>query len=487
MLVRQAVAGVVDHVLDAGGQLIDALDACVLRGHFRTVIDSVGEQEARDGSLYRVVALGQRAERRSVARFTRAVAGARQAHLADEARQGHDGPGRPFAVAAALRPPALVHVERLGGADFLSQAANAIGGDAGDLRGPLGGLLHHVVALAHDVGAVGHVLALVRFGHGLLVVAHAVRVQEVEVHHVVGDQLMGDAGNERGVGARVDGQPLVGVAHDGVVHAGVDHVDLRAGLLAQAHPVVVRGQAALTRFRGAGAEDQDKGGVARSAEGAATVALGTVHVRRDAGDLRRGIAVVVIQVAAHQVQHAVERTRRGCGHAGSVRDVHGLVAVLLDNFLELRHGSLDGLFPADLLPLALAALTDALHGVVEAVRAVHPATIAAAAQACARLRIVETGIGAGVGINPHNLVVLHVELQAAATRAVDGAVAPGDGLLGAHGVRARHLCVGGLFLRRLRLRRAAEQRAAAKRGSAQTGERRALHERAARQRGVIRT
>ena len=227
------------------------------------------------------------------------------------------------------------------------------------------------------------------------------------------------------------------MARDGVVHAVVDHVDLRARALAQVHPVVVRGQAALARLGGAGAEDKHELGVLGRLERAAAVALGAVHIRRDAGDLRRGVAVVEVQVAAHEVQEAVERTRRGGRHAGGVGHVHGLVAVLVDDLLELRGCKVDGLVPADLLVLALAALPHALHGVVDAVGAGKPATVAAAAQAGARLRVVEARVLARVGIHPHHFVILHVELQAAAARAVDGAVAPRDGLLGG-GMRLRH-------------------------------------------------
>ncbi len=293
-----------------------------------------------------------------------------------------------------------------------------------------GGLGHLVVALAHDVGVVGQVFALVRLGHGLLVIAHAVGVQEVEVHQVVLDEVVGDAGHQRGVGARVDGQPLVGVAHDGVVHAVVDHIDLRARALAQVHPVVVRGQAALARLGGAGAEDEHELGVLGGLERAAAGVLAAVHVRRDAGDLRGGVAVVEVQVAAHQVEQAVERARRGSRHAGGVGHVHSLVAVLLDDLLELGGGQLDGLVPADLLELALAALADALHGIAQAVGAGKPAAVAAAAQAGAGLRIIEVRVRARAGIHPHDLVIAHVELERAAAGAVDGAVPPGDLLLG---------------------------------------------------------
>ena len=61
---------------------------------------------------------------------------------------------------------------------------------------------------------------------------------------------------------------------------------------------------------------------------------------------------------------------------------------------------------------------------------VHPTTIRTTAQARTGLRVIEPGVLARAGVHPHNLIVLHMELQAAAARAVDGAMAPRDLLLG---------------------------------------------------------
>ena len=144
----------------------------------------------------------------------------------------------------------------------------------------------------------------------------------------------------------------------------------------------------------------------------------------------RRVVAVAVQEAAHQVQEAVERPRRGGGNARGVGHVDRLVAVLLDDLLELAGRGVDGLVPADALVLALAAGADALHGVVDAVGTVGPAPIAAAAQAGASFGGVEGGVGAGVGVHPGDLVVLHVHLQRASAGAVDGAVAPRGGLLG---------------------------------------------------------
>ena len=430
MLIGQAVTGIVDHILDAGVQLVDVFHAPVLGRHVRAMLDGVGPHEARDGGLHRIGARRQGLQRRAVARLAATVIGARQADLADQARQGHDRPGRPLTVAAALRAPALADEQRLGGADLFSQLLDLLLGDTGDLGSPRRRLLHLVVAHAHDVIEVGHVLALICLGHGLLVKAHAVGVQEVHIAHVVLNQVMGDTRDQRGVGAGIDGQPLVGMAHDGVVHARVDHIDLRTGLLAQLDPIVMSGKTALARFGGAGAEHEDELGILGVLEGAAAIVLGAVHVRGDGRDLGSGVIAVAIQAAAQHVQQSIERTSRGCGNAGRIRQVHGLVAILFDNLFELRGCQIDSLVPRDALELALAALADALHGVVDAIGMVHPTTIRTATQARTGLRVVEAGVLARAGVHPHNLIVLHMELQAAAARAVDGAMAPRDLLLG---------------------------------------------------------
>ena len=190
-------------------------------------------------------------------------------------------------------------------------------------------------------------------------------MQEVEVYQVVLNEVMRDARDKRRVGAGVDRQPRFGVAHGGIAHAGVDDVDLRVGLLAQMSPIVMRDRAALARFHRARAEQQDELGVFGGGKGRSARLLAAVHIRRDARNLRGGIAVVEAQVAAHQVEHAVERTRGGSRNARGVRHIHGLVAVGVDDLFELGCSRVDGLFPADLLELALAALAHTLHGIAQ--------------------------------------------------------------------------------------------------------------------------
>ena len=190
----------------------------------------------------------------------------------------------------------------------------------------------------------------------------------------------------------------------------------------------MRDCAALTGLGRTRAEHQDELGIFRGGKSGATVILRAVHVRRDAADLRGGIAVVELQVTAKRVHHTIERACGSGGNTRSIRDVNGLVTVLVDNFFELRCRKIDGFVPRNALELALAALAGALHRVVDAVWAVHPTTISAAAKARTRLRLVEIGVLARVGVDPHNLVILHMELQAATARAVDRAMAPCRGL-----------------------------------------------------------
>ena len=251
------------------------------------------------------------------------------------------------------------------------------------------------------------------------------------VHLVVHDELVSDGRAQSGVGTRVDGLPLSRVAHGGVAHAGVDDDNLALGVLTHANPVVVRAGTALTRLNRARAKHEHEVGVSSGARGRRRGAA--PHVRRNPRNLSSRIAAVIAQAAAQQVHEPVDGAGRGGGDARGVVVVDGLVAVGVDGVLQLLGDGLKGLVPADLLVLAVAALRalNALHGVVDTVRVVHPATVAAAAQAGAGLRVVEVVGGVAVGVDPQDLAVLHMELKRAAAGAVDGAVAPnlGDALL----------------------------------------------------------
>ena len=101
--------------------------------------------------------------------------------------------------------------------------------------------------------------------------------------------------------------------------------------------------------------------------------------------------------------------------------------------------SLGTIAPGQTVTLRAAARISASHSLrsVVMVSSTTPDVNATNNFDSARLRVVEARVLARVGIHPHHFVILHVELQAAAARAVDGAVAPRDGLLGG-GMRLRH-------------------------------------------------
>ena len=431
VLVGNAVAGVVPHELDVGVELLLAAHAIGDLGHLSAVVDGVDHREDRDGGGHGVVASRQSLKPNAVGALAHAVVGAGQAHLAHQQGQDHDGHGGHLAIGAALRAPALDHEHVLSSRNLFGEAADAVGRDAAQGSSPLGGLLHHVIAGAHDVVGVGLVLALGALRHRGFVETDAVGVEELVIDLVVHDELVGDGRNEGSVGARVDGQPLGGMTHGRVVHAGVDDVDLALGVLAAADPVVMGDSAALAGLRGAGTEAQHEVGILHGRQGRTRGA--TVHIRSNPRNLGSRIAAVIAQATAQQVHEPVEGTSSGSGDARSVVVVHSLVAIGIDGVLELLGDGLKGLVPADLLVLAVAALRtlNALHGVVDAVGVVHPATIAAAAQAGAGLRVIEVVGGVAVGVDPQDLAVLHMELKRATAGAVNGAVAPnlGDTLL----------------------------------------------------------
>ena len=479
VLVRQAVARVVPDELDVARKLVGAADAGVGGGHLVAVIDGVHPLVHGDGRLHRV--LERKAADEADGRACLALSGvrARKADLADEDGQHADGAAGVLAVGVTLRPPALRDERGLGCCDLVCERADGVGGNLRDGGGPFGGLLHHVVALAHEVGAIGLVLPLGALGHRLLVVAHAIGVQEFEVDLVVHHPFVRDGACHGGVGARTDGQPLVGMARRAFVEAVVDVDDAAAALidsLAHAGEIPHDVRPAHARFSGAVAEHHHEVGVElgfghRRREhvvvGAAILAVqkrqcGREHVRR-----------VVVHAAQAASQH-VEQTRRGVArrgvHARSVDFVDGLVAVRVDDALELAGDGVDGLVPADLLELALTALADALHGLRQAVGVVEPAAHGAAAQAGACLQGVVAGV---VGFHVDDLAIAAVPLEYAAAAAVHIALAPGDLVGGRVGCAVRAVS--------LALRRASVERGAGRPGKRKSCER-PFDERAARQR-----
>lgn len=105
----------------------------------------------------------------------------------------------------------------------------------------------------------------------------------------------------------------------------------------------------------------------------------------------------------------------------AVVEQDGVRAVLLDGLLELGDDNVPRLVPRDALPLALAALAGALHGVADAHRRVHELRNGERAAADGAL-----GIRSGAALDAHEAVVLHVAVDAAPAVAV--AAGAGDNL-----------------------------------------------------------
>ena len=379
--------------------------------------------------------------------------GARQAELADEDRQHADRAGSVFAVGVALRTPALHDERSLGSGDLLGKFLNSGLGNARDGSRPRRRLLHHVVAGSHDVVAVGFILTLGRLRQRFLVVAHAVGVQEVEIHLVVHDPLMSDSTHQRGIGAGTNRQPLLRMSRRGLVQAIVDVDNAAAAALhrlANAREVPYDVSAAHTRFSRAVAKhyhqvacalgfghragiDRVIGAKRRSGNAQRLVVavvvqvVGTaVHVGHHALQHVRRIVVQRVQPATQDVQQAVGRIARHRVHTRTVGTVDGLVAIGVDGVLQLIGDGLDSLIPANGLEFSLAALSHSFHRLRQAIGMVQPATHRAAAQAGTRL---EVGITRVVGFHVDDLPVAHVPLEHAATAAVHVALAPNDLIL----------------------------------------------------------
>ena len=331
----------------------------------------------------------------------------------------------------------------------MGELDDALFGDAGDLRGPCRRLLDHVIARTHDIGVVGAVLGRA-LGQGLLVVANAVGVQEVNIHEVRGDELVGDARYKCGVRARHDGDPLDVLVRGQVVAARVDDDDLDVLLLA-GHVQVVA--CSVTSHAGVGrsvAEQDHKLVFGQSVERAGGPVL-SVRIRQGSeGDGGARITAVALDLAAAQVEQAEERAvhHHVLLDTRAFLDEDGFVAV---GFLDARELACDGverLFPADALVLALAALGagHAAHGIVQTVGSVDPAADGAPAEASARLERAKLRGPRRVAFDGYDLVVFDMALQRACSAAVHMAVGPDDfftvGGLGRGTLLGCALCLG---------------------------------------------
>ena len=226
------------------------------------------------------------------------------------------------------------------------QRADDVGRDGGDPGRPFG-ILGHAVALAHEVAPEP-------------VEAGRVALQEVLVVAALGDQRVGDAEHQRGVGVGSGRDPLgfeggVGV---GAVGADIDEVDavLAAAPEPAAHVVaadaavvdlgVLERDAAEHHHQVAVPGDHRPGGVA-----AAEAADRADDVRQD--HLRGGHRVGVDRVAVaadrvHEAVHVALRMVEAPGAAPAVgAGVDRRVAEFAAHAVELGGGEVEGARPRD--------------------------------------------------------------------------------------------------------------------------------------------
>lgn len=128
------------------------------------------------------------------------------------------------------------------------QLNDAIGWDAGDTRGPLRRFGDAVVALAEDIGFI--VAILRRPGRQrLLIVADAVFIKERLIHQILVNQHPGDTGDQRGVRAGANGDPLIFATGGGIGVARIDNDHPHVGALAGLFQIPGNAAAAHAGFR----------------------------------------------------------------------------------------------------------------------------------------------------------------------------------------------------------------------------------------------
>ena len=258
VLVGEAVACIVEDHLDRHVELVLAAHTIMSGGKLGAVVNCFRPKERGDGGLDGVVATRQREAAEIVAVQVRAGVSAVDAHIARQDGQHADCTSRLLSVALALRALALPDGAGLGLGDLMGKIDDGVGRHATNGLGPRGRLLDPVLAQAHDVALVGLVLSLGTGGHVVLVVADAVRVEEVVVDEVFLDEDVRHGIHERGVRAGANGDPLVGAARHSVAVARVNDDDLCAPLLERLHEMVGGAGTAGLGFDGVLAEHDDE-------------------------------------------------------------------------------------------------------------------------------------------------------------------------------------------------------------------------------------
>ena len=402
-----------------------------------------------------------RAERRGVAVVGLAHVDAHaRSRLAHVARDGHEHrSGVPGDVSVGhLVVAAPAERQRRGALGvLLGQACDALGGNARDLGRPINrvGLLafHELiphrdrVAAAHlgragnrRRGALGVVdrragyriddeigilLGCLRLGGGcridrgdLLMIAdeqprldvdeerhRRVLRHELLVGEIVVDDMRDHAQKQRRIGARLDGNPLIGLrGRRGIVRVDRHHV--RAGFLGVEEREHV-GQARLTVVRPHGEHELRALPVARLG-GAHRVPRAEAHGRVE--PVARA-HVDTVETAGLRAQHGSQETEVGLG-GGEHHD--GVAAVGILRGLDKLGDLVERLVPADRLELTAPPLADALERRLHAALPVDVRDLRDALQANG----LEVGVAHAVGLNFHHASVAHRARQRAHAPAV---------------------------------------------------------------------
>ena len=231
------------------------------------------------------------------------------------------------------------------------------------------------------------------------------------------DYLVGQGGAECHIGSCADGDPFSVGRASGIALTWIDADDANVLLLARISEQVRASRSAHARVcRAVPKHDEELSGlkrpvVAAIAAGVPIGMLGRLHHQPGA----------VVPILPEKPARQVEQTRDGIGpervqashDAGALRNVHGLVPVRLPASLELACDGVERLFPADSLEVPLAALSHALHRIVQPIRALKPAPCRTPSQACSHLRLPELLIAGVIGLDIGDLAVLHMALPCA--------------------------------------------------------------------------
>ena len=188
------------------------------------------------------------------------------------------------------------------------------------------------------------------------------------------DDDVGDGACQRSIGARVNGEPFVGVTRGRFTKAVVDEYHGNSGFAGFRHFVDLA-HAAHARLAAAAAEEHaaicvfDGRCVASQAASAVEVyGVKPEKIVCSLGNLTVRFRIVGAQIATCQIHKTLNGVvaRAGCAI------VKGLGAVRVKGVLPFFCDDVESLVPADALEFAAAALADALHGVLKALRAVYP-------------------------------------------------------------------------------------------------------------------